>query len=90
MANIIARIGGLHQLIYFIGSTGFIMESSGLKDALIEIYAENSVDEIIQRKPYSRTIRGHLLVHSTLSNIIFSFMELDDVDRPRIDLALNS
>nr|XP_023029640.1 GPN-loop GTPase 3 [Leptinotarsa decemlineata] len=80
LANIIARIG----------SIGFIMEGSGLKEALCKIYAENSVDKIIQGIAYSRAVRGHLLIHVSLSNIIFSSMEIDDVDRARVEVVLNT
>lgn len=60
------------------------MDGSGLKEALCEIYAENSVAKMLEGKAYSRGLRGHSLVQVALSNIILNEMELDDFDRARL------
>ena len=68
--NIICRLGGFHTLMSFIGSIGHIMGGSGLEDALMQIYAENSVPHILSGKAYPRALRGLIIVDSALNNII--------------------
>lgn len=62
----------------FMGSTGFIMGGSGLTESFCELYAENSVDKILNGHAYARAVRGHLLVHLALSQIILSSFSVDD------------
>ncbi|KAJ8866255.1 hypothetical protein PR048_032098 [Dryococelus australis] len=43
---------------------------NGLKDLLCCAFAPNSVDKMLSGKAYSRAVRGHLLLHTTLVQII--------------------
>ena len=40
--KVIVRLGGFYMLMSYLGARGFIMEGSGLKDVLCELYAEVS------------------------------------------------
>lgn len=78
LSKVIIRLGGFHLLISFLGSIGYIMAGSGLKEALSVIYAPNSVDKILNGHAYSRAVRGHILLHLALSNIVAEYTQIDD------------
>ena len=75
---VIVRVGGFHALMSFLGSIGFIMDGSGLKEALSEIY---STDKALQGHVFSRALRGHQLVQIALASIIFISIQLIDPER---------
>ena len=64
--EIVCRLGGFHTLMSFLGSIGFLMEGSGLQEALSGIYAKNVVPHILSGKAVARALRGHFLVHAAL------------------------
>ena len=49
-----------------LGAIGTIMDGSGLKEMLAQMYAEGSVDQMLSGKAVARAVRGHLLVDSAL------------------------
>lgn len=65
------------MLMSFLGCIGYIMDGSGLKEALSRIYATNSVDKMLNGHAYSRSIRGHTLLRLALSMIIFEDMKIE-------------
>ncbi|KYN22380.1 hypothetical protein ALC57_05222 [Trachymyrmex cornetzi] len=82
------RLGGFHLVMSFLGAVGYIMDGSGLREAFLEIYAENSADKALSGHAYSRAIRGHFLVQLALTHIILSSMELTETDRAQLDALL--
>lgn len=66
------------MLMSFLGSIGYIMDGSGLKEALGKIYATNSIDKMLSGHAYSRSIRGHTLLRLALSMIFFEDMKIED------------
>lgn len=90
LASIKLRLGGFHTLMSFLGSVGFIMDGSGLKEALCTIYASNSVDKMLTGHAYARAIRGHFLVHLALSTTVFSSLDLTDTDKGKLDSILQT
>lgn len=64
------------------------MSGSGLDDALKLIYAENSVEKIIAGHAYSRAVRAHLLVHSSLAKRIIETIDFEDSERNEVDNLL--
>ncbi|GBP43083.1 hypothetical protein EVAR_96345_1 [Eumeta japonica] len=54
LSNVIVKLGGFHMLMSFLGSIGYIMDGSGLEEALDKIYAENSVDKMLNGHAYAR------------------------------------
>lgn len=76
--SIVLVLGGFHLLMSFLGCLGFIMAGSGLKDILVTIYAENSVEHILNGHAYVRAVRAHSLVQLALFKImILKFTEED-------------
>ena len=64
----------------YLGSIGFIMESSGLSNALETVYGSNTVTHTMSGKAYSRAIRGHKLVESALTMKINNLLLLAPED----------
>ena len=54
-------------MIRLLGAIGTIMDGSGLKEMLAQVYAEGSVDQMLSGKAVARAVRGHLLVDSALN-----------------------
>lgn len=50
------------------------MASSGLKEAISQVYAEGSVDQMLSGKAVARAVRAHFLVDSALNAIATSQM----------------
>ncbi|GBM97083.1 hypothetical protein AVEN_134370-1 [Araneus ventricosus] len=89
ISKIVVRLGGFHMCVSFLGSIGFIMAGSGLKEVLSSIYASHSVDKILTGHAYSRAVRGHTLLLIALSKIIFSEMNLTSEEQQFMDAYLN-
>ena len=48
-----------------LGANGTIMDGSGLKEMLAQVYAERSVNQMLSGKVVARAVRGHFLVDVT-------------------------
>ncbi|GFS56691.1 uncharacterized protein TNIN_84961 [Trichonephila inaurata madagascariensis] len=72
---LLRRISYAHS---FLGSIAYIMDESGLKEALGKIYATNSVDKMLNDHVYSRNIRGRTLLRLAMSIIMFEDMKIED------------
>lgn len=59
LSKTIVRLGSFNLLMSFMGSIGYIMGGSGLKELLSVIYAPISVDKMLTGYAYARAIRGH-------------------------------
>ena len=55
-----------------LGAIGTIMEGSGLKEMLAQVYAEGSVDQLLSGKAVAHMVQDHLLVDSALNIIATS------------------
>ena len=72
----VPRLGGFHTNLSFIGCIGYIMGGSGLREILCLTYAENSVDNILSGRAYSRAIRAHTLVQQALSPVSYTHLDV--------------
>lgn len=88
ISKVIVRLGGFHLLMSFMGSIGYIMGGSGLKEVLSVIYAPNSVDHMLSGHAYSRAIRGHTLLQLALAHIIFKELSLHDEQKELLNICL--
>lgn len=89
LSNVTVRLGGFHTMMSFMGAMGFIMDGSGLKESFCEVYAENSVDKILSGHAYARAVRGYLLHHLALSQIILSSFSMDEAEKEMIEEFLD-
>ena len=69
--DIFARLDGFHTLMSYVGAIGKVMKGSGIEELFNEVYAENTVQQIISGKAVSRALRAHLLAESALISILF-------------------
>lgn len=67
LRKVVLLLGGFHTQMSFLGAIGHIMDGSGLKEMIAQVYAEGSVDHMLSGKAVSRAVRGHLLVDSALN-----------------------
>lgn len=70
--HIFIRLGGFHTLLSFLGSIGFVMNNSGLKEVLCTVYGDKTAENISAGCQYSRAIRAHTLVFLAIIKLIFS------------------
>ena len=57
--NVVLMLGGFPMMMSFMGSIGHLMEGSGLPEALHNVYAKNSVENMMTGKAVSKDVRGH-------------------------------
>ena len=62
----VVMLGGFQLLMSFLGSIGWVMNGSGLEDAIEQIYGKSTVPHLIFGKAVSTALRGHFLVESAL------------------------
>ena len=66
LRRIVLLLGGFHTEMSLLGAIGTIMDCSGLKKMLAQVY-QGSVDQMLNGKAVARAVRGHLLVDSALN-----------------------
>lgn len=69
--TVVARLGGFHTMLAFLGAIGYIMKGSGIKEVLSLVYAENSAEVLLDGGHFSRGVRAHSLLQESLTNLIF-------------------
>ena len=76
----------------FMGSIGYMMNGSGLEEVWRQMHAENTVPHLISDKAYLRALRGHVLVHSALDNILLDeiISSLPQEERSKIESAYDT
>ena len=83
--NIIIRLGGFYQLMSFLGSIGYMMDGSGLRNAPESVYASITVGHMMTGKAYARALRGHFLASALLSIILEEFwFQLSEVEKGKL------
>ena len=65
-------LGGFYQLMNFLGTIGYLMEGSGLREAMETVYAKVTVGHLSSGKAYSKALRGHMICALASLSIIFS------------------
>ena len=73
--SIYLKLGGVHQLVSFLGAGCKLMEDEGLKELWSTIYQENFLPKMIEGKAYSQCLRTVLLTDSTLHFSLLSTKE---------------
>ncbi|XP_044579087.1 uncharacterized protein LOC123261518 [Cotesia glomerata] len=63
----------------FMGAIGHIMQGSGVKEVLAEIYASKSLEKMLNGHAYARAVRAHTLLQLTLAIIILKEVEMNDI-----------
>ncbi|CAG4951420.1 unnamed protein product [Parnassius apollo] len=79
LSKIIIRLGGFHLLMSFMGAIGHIMQGSGMKEVLAEIYASKSLEKMFNGHAYARAVRAHTLLQLTLAIVILKEVEMNNI-----------
>ena len=66
----LAILGGFHMAMSYLGSIGYIMRGSGLEDMWTEVYAPDSVNQMMTGHHYSRSIRANYLAGAAVCKVI--------------------
>lgn len=88
--TVVVRLGGFHMLMSFLGAIGVIMEDSGLKELWSKVYAEKSVDNMLNGHSYARAVRAHFLTLRALGKIILDDFDIEDSHKTVIKNLLSS
>jgi hypothetical protein len=64
--GVVLRLGGFHFLKSFLGCIGYLMEDSGLEEAMSVVYGPNTVKYILKGAAYSKALRAHFLTDAAL------------------------
>ena len=70
--NMVVRLGMFHTLLSFLGCIGHVMEGSGFRECLEQVYAPNAVTHMLSGKAYARAMRGHELMDAALHAMILA------------------
>ena len=88
LSNTVVRLGGFHLLMSFMGSIGYIMNGSGLKELFNTIYATHSIEKIMAGHAYSRAVRAHMLTHLSIAKIVLQSIEFTPDLRAELERIL--
>lgn len=64
--KIVLKLGGFHMLISFLGGIGAVMDGSGLREVMENIYASHTVNHMLDGKAYARAVRCNFLIDASL------------------------
>ena len=76
--NTAIRSGGFHLLVLFLGGIGTIMEDCRLAETMETIHAPNIVVHMFESKAYARALRCHLLIETSLKQILLNKVIVDE------------
>ena len=68
--QIVLVLGVFHTEMSFLGKIGTLMAGTELKEFILQVYADGSVDQIMSGKAVARSVGTHILVDSALNVII--------------------
>ncbi|PZC75227.1 hypothetical protein B5X24_HaOG206534 [Helicoverpa armigera] len=90
VSKIIVRLGGFHLLMSFFGAIGYIMQGSGLKEVLAEVYATKSLEKMLSGHAYARAVRAHTILQLTLALKILKDLAIEDVMDANLIITIES
>ena len=70
LQRIMLRLGGFHLWFSSTSSIYYIMNGSGLRELFLEMFAENSCENVLNGTSYTRSVRAHLMMHAVLGKLI--------------------
>ena len=88
--EVVVRLGGFHFLKSFLGCIGYIMEGSGLAEAMSVVYGPNTVKYIMKGAAYSKALRAQFLTDAALVGHIMGASNNTSLDDTLKDLQETS
>ena len=68
----VVRLGMFHTLLSSLQCIGLVVEGSGLRECLEEVYVPNAVTHMLSGKAYARATRDHELMDAALHAMILA------------------
>jgi len=88
---LVTRLGGFHLIISYMGAIGYIMGGNGLDVLWQTVYADATVQHMLNGHAYARALRAHFLTSAALTTLLLSQPHcLDDVDTNQLRQKLSS
>ncbi len=88
---LVARLGGFHLIMSYMGAIGYIMGGSGLDALWQTVYAGATVQHMLNGHAYARALRAHFLTSAALTTLVLSQPHcLDDVDTNQLRQKFSS
>ena len=84
--NIVLMLDRFHTFMNILGAIETLMEGSGLREILQEVYGENAVYHMTTGKSTSTALRGHLLVDRWLISQVLSHVFPSEHDQQKQNL----
>ena len=79
--DVVLILSGFHTMMIFVGSTGALMNGSGLSECLETEFITNTVPKIMDGKAISRAIRAHFLTdRSFMAKLFAAFVSATNVE----------
>jgi hypothetical protein len=70
LKEVVLLLGGFHTFMNLLGAIGTLMDGTGLKNLLEEVYGDNAVVHMPTGKSVQRAFRGNLLVDKCLNRLL--------------------
>lgn len=64
----------------FLGSIGYIMSGSGIKEVLSTVYAMNSIDKMLSGHNFAQALHAHFLMHEALGHLLIQDAGISEID----------
>ena len=74
----------------FFGSIGYIMQESGIPEALSLIYEPKSLEKMLNGHAYAKVVRAHTLLQLTLAIIISKNLAIDEEMVANLDITITN
>ena len=88
--EVVVQLGGFHLLKSYLGCIGYIMEGSGLAEAMGVVYGPNTVKYILKGAPYSKALRAHFSTDAALVKHMMGENNSTNLDETLKDLQETS
>ena len=74
----------------FLGAIGYVMKGSGLEELMGQLYGPNTLDHVMSGKAFARAIRGHIIIHDALVQLLLKCVVDDNYDYTSGPVVLES
>ena len=88
--DVVVRLDGFHFLKSYHGCIDYIMEGSGLAEAMEVVYGPNTVKYILKGAAYSKALRAHFLTDAALVKHMAGENNITSLDEAIKDLQTTS
>ena len=78
---------GVHTIVNFFGAIGHLLKGSGLEDVLTVFFGSSTIEHVLSGKAYVRAVRGHRLIHTSLTDMLLLYLRDSNLSCDDVDLV---